>query len=313
MDSSIDMAVTFGGQDLELKETYILNGQKHEKIIKLDSINLNTGNLEKKYFQWWAGKVDLSKPHPSHALIRTLMQRGMPIDIPIWSLAIDGAGVKQPQYNFHFIGVQIQDSSKRPDAVSPMLLKLGFVRDDHKVDEAQLGFVWESRVLLKETESLLTEYYDPRIKGVPMDKHYFTIQHISAQTPPEGRAAIMRRLATGYDAMVKLLGSLVSRPIKYPPQEAMELREKILNEAKPILRQWARQPMRSSRGRKSLSDGELRIEPLAKAIKRGKQTLYDVNAANIAANQSGLIEVLNDFWKAEVESVQESKKRLIPS
>ena len=45
MDSSIDMAVTFGGQDLGLKETYILNGQKHEKIIKLDSINLNTGNL----------------------------------------------------------------------------------------------------------------------------------------------------------------------------------------------------------------------------------------------------------------------------
>jgi len=187
----------------------LVKGQRQKQIIYPAGFMLHNGKeIPLRYIEWTNGRVD---PNSSPNLL-ALAQRGMPIDIDWWNLTIDGEGMGQRNYAFQFIGVVVHDSTSRPDAVSnePFLISCRDAAGE--MDTYLLGFLWESRVILKESQSFIAEIYAPGLaRSSAEHPKCDLIAHINAMIPLEARGDIMRKLARGYDLILALWKEVITR------------------------------------------------------------------------------------------------------
>jgi hypothetical protein len=306
--------IRFGKVDLTITHSYTLNGQNYEEEHKLDGLELQNGKkIPAQFINWIMGQIEPNGTAEQEAPLRALVRRGMPGDLPCWILTIDGEGIGQPEFIFQYTGVRIPDTLARPDAISPKPYSIEcLTTNSDKVDYLLIGYIWQSRAVLKEFKSFCVETYDPRnAQNEPHDiRQFYLHTWIDPLTPEYLRGAALRKLAQGYDLMVDLLASL-RKHSKYTAQEAEELADRIIEEARPFIVRWVRQKDRKGKKGQRRVRRAVSFESVASAIKKGKQTLYDIEDALHITRQRGLMDRLKEIEQLEREQAKEDEQKIL--
>lgn len=205
---------------LTLEVAYMLDGEPQKLEAILESITLSGGReIDRKHFSLSFGKVGTANR------LKRLQDLGMPMDLNRWLLVVDGEGIGQPDFAFHFLGVvsesnvphlDAQSPAERPDAQSPLpfFMDLWDRTAKKTVARFRLGFMWDRAVFVKNSNAVLAELYDPHGRYEKTSKTGWAlgIMNLASDFPTvKGRANHMRKLARGYELLVDLWEA-VSKP-----------------------------------------------------------------------------------------------------
>jgi hypothetical protein len=256
----------------------------------LSHLTLRSGKtILPQHTDWTMRKIDLDGEDAGQPNLMTLKEYGMTFDYPCFRLTILGEAIGEPDYAFQFIGVE----SKRTDKIEivtsePFMIA---VSDPDETIHVQIGYLWQSLVILKSesrNKSFCSETHNAKIISMPPHPRQQVVNiQIRPHLAREARPAEIRRVTRGYELMLDLWAD-IRKPIKYTEPDALAKSERIILNAKAYIAvmAWGK-------------PDDLKIEPLAKKMRIGKQTIYDVDAACRFYGNRGLIERLKDIYKQE--------------
>jgi hypothetical protein len=266
-----------------------INGKIHK--YPLDNLRLPNGQtLEPRFVQWASRKIDLAEQDKGEPNLITLAQYRIPLDLTCFFFTIDGEGIDQPEYSFQFIGVAAPEQNQiNAITAAPFILEMAGPAG--KVVNILIGYKWQSLVMLKSptlAKSFCMETHNGNILSLPPHPRQQIVNlQLRSHLDPRERIAEIKRLIKGYELMCKLWEGVGKREIKYTAQEAKERSEVLISDALPIIKNM------------SFGKSGLKIEPLAKKMKIGKQTIYDVDTSCRFHRQPGLIETLKEIYRQE--------------
>lgn len=275
-----------------------INGQIH----KFPLINLalpNGKTLSPRFVDWASRKIDLTGADAGKPNLMTLAEYRMPLDLTCFFFTIDGEGIGEPNYWFQFIGTEA--TPNRIDAISSEPFIFEMVGQAGKLLYVQIGYKWQSLVILKSQsrdKSFCSETHNANILSSPPHHRQQVVNlRVRPHLDPNARSAEIRRLAKGYELMRKLWGDVRKPRIKFTEEEAQEKSDTIIAGALSHIatRVWGKQ-------------ADLKIEPLARSMRIGKQTIYDVDAACRFYGKPGLIERLKEAYKQKRKSQAKKSK-----
>jgi hypothetical protein len=225
---------------------------------------------------------DKLRPH-----LHILERNHFPFERECLVIMIDGEGADEPDFDFMFIGVkppaeQLSSGElHKVTSAEPLYVSRGTQKE-------LLCFVWQKLAILKaDRHSFCAETHNPYMSMPHSFRSQISTQQVSPHTPIEGRAAAMRQLVKGYEAMRKIWDA-VNAPIKYTKHQAIKLSDKLIADAMPYISIKA--PSKKAK---------LAIEPLATKMGIGKQKIYDLDKACLFYGEESLIERLQNLYKRE--------------
>jgi hypothetical protein len=271
------LVANVGGQRMEfpLADLLLRNGKK----------------IPPQFVHMMRRKIDLNGSDAGKPNLMILAECGMPLDLNCFFFAIDGEGIGEPNYYFQFIGVETQDPNRR-DAISAEPFFIDVKWSVGEIFRIYVGYIWQRLVILKSQsryKSFCAETHNANILSLPPHHRQQVVNMlVGPLLDPVARPAEMKRLTRGYELMRELWADVGRRSIKYTQQEAREKSEEIVTEAKPYIEimVWGKR-------------ADLSIEALARKMKKGKETIYSINAACVFYGQPGLIDRLKEIYKQE--------------